>query len=666
MKATAFLLGKGKGEHRLAGDVVPGGPGSFKGEYEGEARHKVGDVPGARRRLAHSSVRPSSRGRSPTPGLPPVPFPKRPVVAFSLLFALTTAALAQDRPPTPPWTKDPPERVAPKSGPRPKVAIAWDRYQHLDELQQSMRDLAAAWPDLVELRSIGKSVEGRDLLLAVVTDKATGSDTGKTAFWCDGNIHGNEVQGGEACLYLVWWLCENRDRLPRAKELLQQRAFYVLPCVNPDGRAHWFDAPNTMHSSRGGKRPVDNDRDGLFDEDGPEDLDGDGEICEMRIEDQDGDWKPDPEDPRLMVRCEPGERGKWRRLGDEGVDGDGDGRVNEDGWGGYDPNRDWPSDWRTGSEQHGAGPYPCSLPETRAVVDFLTSHPNVAGFQSFHNNGGMILRGPGSQSFGAYPEKDDRVLRAIAARGEEQLPFYRSMVIWRDLYQVYGGEVNFAYEMLGSMSFTNELWNADQYRGRPPADKQAARERLRFDDDVELGARYVAWHGFDHPQLGRIEIGGWRKETGRVPPPFMIEELLHRNMAFVLYHASQMPLVKAGEVTVRKLPGGLAECEAVFLDDGAIPTRTQRAADRRIGAPDRAVVTVQEGDAQVVSGGIVDPATGRVLAPDVRRPADLRLPEGIGGNGAVRLRWLVRGSGTLLVTYRAEKGGSASLTVDLK
>ena len=108
------------------------------------------------------------------------------------------------------------------------------------------------------------------------------------------------------------------------------------------------------------------------------------------------------------------------------------------------------------------------------------------------------------------------------------------------------------------------------------------------------------------------------------------------------------------------------ECEAVFLDDGAIPTRTQRAADRRIGAPDRAVVTVQEGDAQVVSGGIVDPATGRVLAPDVRRPADLRLPEGIGGNGAVRLRWLVRGSGTLLVTYRAEKGGSASLTVDLK
>src|SRR5262249_36755772 len=152
-------------------------------------------------------------------------------------------------------------------------------------------------------------------------------------------------------------------------------------------------------------------------------------------------------------------------------------------------------------------PYPASLPETRNVIAFLESHANVAGFQSFHNNGGMILRGPGSQAFGGYPEKDDRVLRAIAARGEAQIPYYRSMIIWRDLYQVHGGEVNFAYEMLGIASFTNEEWNSAQYRGRDAAPKEHARERLRFDDDVELGARYVDWHPFEHPQFGKIEIG---------------------------------------------------------------------------------------------------------------------------------------------------------------
>jgi len=585
----------------------------------------------------------------------------RRVVAL-VVCGLASSAFAQDKPPTPPWTKDPPERVPAKTEPPPKVALRWDRYYHIDELQDAMRQLAAAWPQFVELRVIGKSVEGRDLLIAVVTDQATGKDTDKTAFWCDGNIHGNEVQCGECCVYLVWWLCENRDKLPRAKELLEKRAFYVLPSVNPDGRAHWFDAPNTMHSSRSGKRPVDNDRDGLFDEDGPVDLDGDGEICQMRIEDPNGDWKPDPENPRLMVRCEPGERGKWRLLGDEGLDQDGDGRFAEDGPGGYDPNRDWPSDWRTSSEQGGAPPYPCSLPETRAVVDFLESHPNVAGFQSFHNNGGMILRGPGSQGFGAYPERDDRVMRAIGARGEEQIPFYRSMLLWRDLYQVHGGEVNFAYETLGIVAFTNEMWNTAQYRAREASEKEHARERLRFDDDVELGARYVDWHPFVHPQLGKIEIGGWKKQTGRVPPPFMLEESLHRNMAFVLYHASQMPTVRAGDATAKPLGGGLFEIDAVFLNDGMIPTRTQRAADKKIGSPDRAIVS----GVDVVSGGVVDVATNRVAAPETRRPAELRLPTGIDGTGAIRLRWLVRGAGTATITYRAEKGGAATATVDLK
>ena len=35
----------------------------------------------------------------------------------------------------------------------------------------------------------------------------------------------------------------------RIKKLLEEHSFYVLPSLNPDGRAHWFDAPNTMHGS---------------------------------------------------------------------------------------------------------------------------------------------------------------------------------------------------------------------------------------------------------------------------------------------------------------------------------------------------------------------------------------------------------------------------------
>lgn len=608
------------------------------------------------------------------------------LVAVCAALPVAPSAVAQDRPDTPPWSADAPRPRDPRLAEKPKVEVAWNRWYHETELRALMRTFAAAWPGLVEVRTIGRSVEGRDIDVLVVTDRGAGDDTSKPAFWCDGNIHGNEVQGSEASLYLVWWLCENRERLPRVRELLATTTFYVAPTINPDGRARWLDEPGTMHSSRGGSRPVDNDRDGRFDEDPPNDLDGDGELLEMRIEAPDGEFREDPLEPRLMIRCRPGERGRWKLIGTEGRDDDCDGRFNEDGPGGYDPNRDWPATWRGPAEQGGAGPYPCSLPETRAVVDFLVAHPNVAGFQSFHNNGGMILRSPGAQAGGALPESDDRVLRAIAARGEEQLPFYRSMVIWKDLYQVYGGEVDFAYATLGIFSFTNELWSTDQYRGRSAAqsdDEEGARgtpggrriggpergergrERLRFDDDLELSARYVPWKPFDHPELGRIELGGWRRETTRVPPSFMTEELLHRNAMFVVWHASQMPRVRAsGDAVVTQLAGDLRQVDVVIRNEGSIPTRSARAAEKRIGAPDRATFT---GDGLVVvSSGLVDSATGRVDDPEVRRPADLRIPRGIPGDAAVRLRFIVRGSGDGTVTYRAEKGGTATVAATVR
>jgi hypothetical protein len=45
--------------------------------------------------------------------------------------------------------------------------------------------------------------------------------------------------------------------------------------------------------------------------------------------------------------------------------------------------------------QNGALFYPGTLPETRAIKAFIVNHP-IAGAQSYHNYGGMFLRGPGA------------------------------------------------------------------------------------------------------------------------------------------------------------------------------------------------------------------------------------------------------------------------------
>ena len=132
-----------------------------------------------------------------------------------------------------------------------------------------------------------------------------------------------------------------------------------------------------------------------------------------------------------METVPPGEVGDWVLLGSEGLDNDGDGRVNEDPVGGYDPNRNYGADWQPTYIQGGAMDYPFQLPESRATQDFLAAHPNIAGMQSYHNTGGMILRGPGTAWHGTYPASDIRVYDEIGENGERILPWYNYIIIWQ-------------------------------------------------------------------------------------------------------------------------------------------------------------------------------------------------------------------------------------------
>ncbi len=558
--------------------------------------------------------------------------------------------------------------------PRPKVDLAFNRLYDSPELEEALRKLVAGHPDLLALSSLGKSVEGRDLWCVTVNNPRTGPDRDKTAMYVDGNIHGNEVQAAEACLYTIWYLAEHYGRVDRITKLVDERAFYFVPTVNPDGRAHWFTGPNTTNSSRSGKAPRDDDRDGLLDEDGYDDIDGDGQVTQMRKKDPNGRFKVSPDDPRLLVPIKPGEKGEYEDLGDEGLDNDGDGQVNEDPPGGYDMNRNWPADWQPDHVQAGAGDFPLSWPETRAVAAFLLDHPNVAGVQAFHNAAGMILRGPGHPSRqAAYPRGDDRVAEEIGATGARMIPFYRNLVIHKDLYSVHGGFIGWTYEHLGIFSFTNELWNADQMLGTPapagstgPTIARAAgldREEAQLfaNDKLLFGATFREWKPAKHPTYGDIEIGGFVKQSQRVPPTFMIEELCHRNAAFVLYHADQMPRLEFGEVEVKPLGGEVFAVTATVRNTRSIPSVAQQAAAHNIGLPD--VLGLEGAGLAVLGGGrLVDPYTGEVEASE-RDPAHLRLIGGVPGHGSIRVRWYVKGSGEATLKHASQKGGTITKSV---
>jgi hypothetical protein len=276
-------------------------------------------------------------------------------------------------------------------------------------------------------------------------------------------------------------------------------------------------------------------------------------------------------------------------------------------------------------------------------------HTNVAALQTYHNFGGMILRPPGREGGVTLPG-DERLHQAIAQRGEKMLPFYRSMIVWKDLYPVWGGSFDWAYGALGMVCFSNEMWsnrNLDRSTNSPSVEDSA-----EFMRHLLLNEGVVPWKKNNHPDYGEIEIGGTAKEWGRVPPSFLLEEECHRNMAFTLYHAGQMPLLAISDVRVEPIREGLASVWVEISNSRLIPTHTEQDVQNKIHAPD--VVSLTGPGVRVLSAGMAGNRFLKQTTPVKRRPARVEIPT-IPGMGAVKVQFIVAGKGDFTVQVDSPK-----------
>jgi len=589
-------------------------------------------------------------------------------LALALAVAAAPLSLAAQKP-----AAAPPANAS-GSDPQFKVRLDFNRWHDHAELKADFQRLEKAWPKFLKYSSLGLSHGKREIMMLTVNNPDTGPETAKPAMYIEANVHGNEIQGAEVALYTVWYLMENYGRIDQITKLVNERVFYVVPTVNPDGRDHFLKG--TGAGARTGHVPVDDDNDGLEDEDGDDDLNGNGVIEQVRkYVPGEGTHRKSTVDPRILEPVPAGVAGDYVLLGTEGIDNDSDGRVNEDPVGGYDGNRNWASNWQPNYIQGGAMDYPFQLPEAKAVNDFLKSRPNIAGVQSYHNNGGMILRGPGAEWQGEYPAADVRVYDELGRQGERMLPYYRYLVIWSGLYTVHGGFIDWTNDGLGMLSFSNELWNGGQYFNSPallqqqqepdsPINNRVA--QYFFDDMLEFGDQYIEWKAFDHPQFGTVEMGGWKKTQGRVPPRFMNEELCHRNMAFSLFQADEMPQMKAGEAKTEAVGGGVYRVRVDFANPKLTPTILAKAAANNVVRPD--IISVEGAGVEVLSAGWVASKfrPGATELIEQKDPKRILLRTGTAGRSTRTVEYIVRGTGELTVTYDSVKGGKATTKVAVK
>jgi hypothetical protein len=484
----------------------------------------------------------------------------------------------------------------------PGDSLAFGTYHSLEVICSWLSLWEKEYPGLVELYEVDRSFEGRPVMQMTITNKEKGKDTDKPAAFFEGGRHSGEVTSSECVMWMAQYLLENYGKDPEVTHLLDTRTIYLRPVNNPDGHNLYM---NTAQSNRSTVRPVDNDNDGLLDEDAPEDIDNDGMILTMRWKDEKkGNLIPDPKDStgRIMKRVPAGE-GVYLSSS-EGIDNDGDGRINEDGIGGLDLHRNYPENWRPMSEatgrgftQGGAGEFPLSESETRAVVSFLLTHPNIYVVNSMDTSVPMHLRPPSTSASTdrMYPE-DLEWYKIFDEIGRKLTGYEKAGDVYNDYGEgspLFGHGPDFGYWYFGAIWYGDEIWNGARYKDYDNDGTKDQTDILRWDEEENGGEGFIEWKPAKHPVYGDIEIGGFNpKFFSQNPPARHLETWVRNEGLFNIEMANHLPELDWGKIEVKRTKAYKADSADYQLrigviNRGKLPTALKQAHLVKIVREDR-------------------------------------------------------------------------------
>ncbi|MEA3401152.1 MAG: M14 family metallopeptidase [Armatimonadota bacterium] len=460
------------------------------------------------------------------------------------------------------------------------TAPDYDHWYTYDELTEYLRRAEAEHSELCRLESLGKTPEGRDVWMLEVTDQAGGGSDKRPGFLVHANIHAKELAGTTSSLQLVHELVNGTGEEIDTGELLREVVFYIIPRLNPDGAEFALTTGGEIRSRIEERR----EPNCLY----QADVDRDGAILDMRIERPDGDMKVSEEDERVLVPREPGdEEGPFYRVYPEGLIAEWDG--GEFRWcaRSHDFNRNWPANWHQEHEQGGAGDYPFSEPEMRALADFVYSHPNIFGVVGFHCGSSAVLMPPSTGALEDMNAADRKVFERLGGRAAELtgltlLPTIDYRSADQPPIALKGHSADWGYEHMGLFHFEIEQGNVYNAAGVTTEDFFAAasdqrhvflHDAIRYHDEHPDQEMFVDWHEFDHPQLGRVEIGGWKKHW-MINPSFaeLRERIAPGSARFMIEYAAQHPRMVISDACAEAVGDGIYRVRARVMNDGDLAT----------------------------------------------------------------------------------------------
>ena len=551
-----------------------------------------------------------------------------------------------------------------------------DRYLSHEELTKQLRVWAEAMPEVMRLESLAKSEQGRDVWLVTI---GRDPDRVRPAAWMDGNIHASEVAGSSTCLAVIEDLLrahagESLVDLPDTLRdlLLADVLFYVLPRMCPDGAERVLSKRHFVRS---------NPRDHRLGDQGPywrhEDVDGDGRSLVMRKIDPTGDFIESKELPGLMLPREVEDEGPFYRLFPEGFIERFDGftipRPSYLSDSETDMNRNFPSMWQAEPTQLGAGAYPTSEPESRAVTEFAVRHPNIFVWLSMHTYGGVYIRPLADKPDSKMDPFDLAVFRQIERWGDAISGYPTVSNFTEFTYEpdkpLYGDLANFAYAERGAIGFVCEIWDFFRQVGfevvRPfiknyeiRTSRADIRKIAEWDREHNAGRIVGTWKKIPHPQLGEVEIGGYDPLIGVWNPPFeKLPEVCDQQARFFFRLAAMTPRLVLSELSIERIEGETYRVRAVVDNRGYLPTFVLGSAKcRPFTDPVRA--RIELGPGLQLCAGPAEHELGHIAGWGGNdRATSPALARSIGEPARRKVEWIVRGKGDVAVTASATRVG---------
>jgi len=434
-----------------------------------------------------------------------------------------------------------------------------ERYIDPGQLARKISAFEKSYPALCSVRSLARTSGGKDIWLITV---GTGDRDNKPAIAIVAGVEGNYLLGRELAAGFADNILKN-SREENIKDLLDKLTFYILPDVNPDASEQFFSGLKYERALNA--LPTDDDKDFATNEDPFEDLNNDGYISHLRVQDPAGSFTVSEEDNRIMVSADlsKGQKGGYQ-VYTEGIDNDKDDLWNEDGPGGVNFNRNLTFNYEEFGSGAGRYPVsepetrgvldflfdrfniytvftfgpqdnlgqPMKAPE-RSERPASSGQVSPQGMEQ----GRMRM----SRRFTSILESDESINKLVSARYHDITGAKGAPVA----SPAPGNFMEWAYFHYGRYSFGTPGWWFPVEKGKNPE-----AEFLKYAEKHKIDA-FIPWTAVSHPDFPgkKVETGGMKPFVMMNPPVDTLGDLINKHYTFITEIAAMHPELEFLDVT---------------------------------------------------------------------------------------------------------------------